>query len=71
MTTPALRLHGFLFNHRMALRPMRVVAARTSNLPFNNGVMGRLVYLHSGLLMAADTGFVFELTLASRNYSRS
>ena len=63
VTTPALHVNCFMFDHRMAFRPVRIVATRAGDFPFNNGVMRGLIDLHPGLLMAADAGFVFELTI--------
>ncbi len=63
VATPALCLNRLLFHHSVALRAVRIVAARAGHLSLDNGVVGRFVDLHPGLFVATDTGFVFEPAL--------
>lgn len=63
MTAPALHVERLVFDHCVALRAVRIVAARACDLAFHDRVVRRFVDLHPDLLVAADTGLVFELAL--------
>jgi len=67
VTAPALYVNGLMLDHRMAFRSVRIVATRAGDFPFNYGVMGGLINLRAGLLMAADAGFVFELAIGGND----